>query len=334
MNKLLKKVTSHTIAFVLGAIVFSVIGAYAATTLSSSSVYYDNSTSGGTSTNVAGALDELYNLSDIRKRPNIIVGYTYNQTSGSSNYCVTGDEDTCVKTKCYESKTAGSCPAGTIIVYKVNDTEIVRFHVIHDKGSTMTMQSQRNIIYNLAWMDYDDYKSENTDGTSCSYEACNEEGPISILEALEGTTAGWVNVNNQTYTLGTTTFKTNAYTGCSAYNSCTTNKYTLPSRTVKARLLSVQEAVDLGCITAVQTCPKWMYNYLTNSTDYNGTINDANIGPNGILGTVGNDGYWMMNAYSGANTGAWRITYNGSINYSSTNFNNFYGARAVIEINK
>ena len=40
-------------------------------------VYYDNSKSGGTSTNVAVAIDELYNLSDIRKRPNIIVGYTY-----------------------------------------------------------------------------------------------------------------------------------------------------------------------------------------------------------------------------------------------------------------
>ena len=102
MKKALKKVTTHTIAFVLGAIVFIVIGAYAASTLSSSSVYYDNSTSGGSSTNVSGALNELYNLSDIRKRPNIIVGYTYNQTSGASNYCVSGDENTCVKTKCYE----------------------------------------------------------------------------------------------------------------------------------------------------------------------------------------------------------------------------------------
>ena len=60
MKLISKKVISHTIAFVLGAIVFVIIGVYAASTLSSSSVYYDNSESGGSSTNVSGAIDELY----------------------------------------------------------------------------------------------------------------------------------------------------------------------------------------------------------------------------------------------------------------------------------
>lgn len=324
------------IGFILGAIMFTSLGVCAATILSSREITYDNINSKLSSTNVQDAIDELYNKSKLKNRKNIVEAYTYNQTSGASDYCVTGDEETCKETTCYKNATVGSCPAGTIIVYKVNDTEIVRFHVIHDKGSTMTMQSQRNIIYNLAWIDYDDYKSENTDGTSCSHESatCSDEGPITILEALEGTTTGWDNINKQTYTMGTTTFKTNAYTGCSTHNSCTTNVYTLPSKTVRARMLTVQEAADLGCTSEQKSCPKWMYNYMTNSTDYNGTTNDANIGPNVINNSAGNDGYWMMNVYSGTNVGAWRIIYNGSLNYSNNNHNNYYGARAVVEINK
>ena len=328
MKKVLKNITSYTIAFVLGAIVFAMISAYAATTLSSKNVYYDNSKSGGTSTNVSGALDELYNLLDIRKRPNIIVGYTYNQTSGASNYCITGDEDTCVETKCYESTTVGSCPAGTIIVYKVNENEIVRFHVMYDNGSTLTMQSQRNTVYNTSWINAADYTSENTDSTSCSYTACNDEGPITILKALESATAGWSNVNSLTYTMGTTTFKTNAYTGCS-FSSCSANKYTLPPRTSKARMITLQEAKNLGCTENSKSCPIWMYNYLLASTTYGGTINDTTTAD----GVSSNSGYWTMNANSSNANNAWNVYYYGYLGRSNS-YGTSPGARAVVEINK
>lgn len=329
MKKILKKVTSHTIAFGLGAIVFAMISAYAATTLSSSSVYYDNSNSGGTSTNVAGAIDELYDLSDIRKRPNIIVGYTYNQTSGASNYCVTGDESTCKETKCYESTTAGSCPAGTIIVYKVNENEIVRFHVIYDNGKTLTMQSQRNTIYNTKWIDATDYASENTDATTCAYESCNDEGPITILEALERATVGWDNVNTLTYTMGTTTFKTNAYTGCSSYSSCAANTYTLPSRTSKARMITLQEAKNLGCTETNKSCPIWMYNYLCLSTSYGGTVNDGTSDTS----LTANYAYWTMSAKASNAQFVWFIHYYGN-EIANAPYLIGRGARAVVEINK
>ena len=327
MAKVIRLVKNNIFGFVFGVIITLIISVYAASTLSSSSVYYDNSTSGGSSTTVSGALDELYDLSDIRNRPNIIVGYTYNQTSGASNYCITGDEDTCVETKCYESTTAGSCPAGTIIVYKVNENETVRFHVMYDNGSTMTMQSQRNTIYTTMWINAADYSSENTDSTVCSNDSCNDEGPITILEALESATVGWVNVNSQTYTMGSTVFKTNAYTGCSPYNSCTTNKYTLPSRTAKARMITIQEAAILGCSDNSGSCPIWMYNYLAYTLN-----NDNSMGPNGGMG---NYGYWTMNADSSTSDIAWSISLNG-------NFSNYYmstdsihmGTRAVVEINK
>ena len=46
----------------VGIVVASSIGVFAATTLASRSVYYDNSTSGGSSTTVSGAIDELYDM--------------------------------------------------------------------------------------------------------------------------------------------------------------------------------------------------------------------------------------------------------------------------------
>lgn len=49
------------ISFLLGGLLFGTIGVYAATTLASSSVSYDNATSGSASSNVQGSVDELYN---------------------------------------------------------------------------------------------------------------------------------------------------------------------------------------------------------------------------------------------------------------------------------
>ena len=83
--------------------------------------------------------------------------------------------------------------------------------------------------------------------------------------------AGWSNVNVQTYTMGTTVFRDNAYTGCSSSSSCTTNTYTLASRTAKARMITVQEAKALGCSEATKSCPIWMYNYLYKSSSNGGT---------------------------------------------------------------
>ena len=54
----------NIICFLLGGVVFGTIGVYAATTLLSQSVYYDNSTSGATSTNVQGAIDELSTIAN------------------------------------------------------------------------------------------------------------------------------------------------------------------------------------------------------------------------------------------------------------------------------
>ena len=120
-------------------VAFSIVGVTAATLITGKEVTYDNTTSKLSSTNTQDAIDELYKNSRLKNKNNIVEAYTYNQTSGAENYYVTGDEDTCVETTCYESTTAGSCPAGTIVIYKLNENETGRFHVMFDNGATMIM---------------------------------------------------------------------------------------------------------------------------------------------------------------------------------------------------
>ena len=315
------------IGIIIGITISIVIGVSAVAT---KDVVYDNSKSGLTSTNLQGAIDELNTKATtkieeakkecpegyecIKLNTNIVAAYTYNSSS-----CITGEEETCVKTTCYKSTTAGSCPAGTIIKYKVNDSTTKYFHVLHDDGKTMTLQQRENTVRNKPWY---------------SSSADNSKGPTTILSALESETSGWTNVNNQTYTMGTTTFKTNAYTGCSSYNSCTTNTYTLGQRTGKVRMITVQEAAALGCTKSNQSCPNWMNNYLNDSTSYGGTVDD------GVPYSPDNRGYWTMSADSSSTNSAWNVNYNGNVsNYNvySDYSNSSYainGARAVVVVSK
>jgi len=233
---------------------------------------------------------------------NITNIYAYNQETGSDTFCVTGEESTCV-----QIEAPATYEAGTIIKYKVNDTEEKYFHVISDNGTTLTLQQRENTINLVAW-----YAGSNN----------NANGPTTILPALESATSMWSNVIDQTYTLGTTVLKTNKYTGCTA-TSCTKNAYTLSSRTAKARLITMQEAIGLGCTTTQKSCPVWMYNYLYNSTGFGGTVNQ---------GTSQNTGYWTISADSSRTTSVWNINFTGLVN--SYNTSSIEGGRAVIMINK
>lgn len=244
------------------------------------------------------------------KASSIVEAYTYNHLDEASNYCITGRESTCKETRCYESREPGSCPSGTIIKYKVNDTDIVTFHVMFDEGKTMTMQSQKNTISKTAWY---------ADGRD------NSKGPLTVLSVLENATRGWTNVENQTYTMGTTVFKTNKYTGCDEYDSCTTNTYTWELRKAKARMITLQETTLLGCTDSYNSCPMWLH------------LHD------------GDYGYWTMSPYSSSSLTAWYVSYDqGSvqgddqvwdpINHVSEHSNSTtslnYDARAVVVVDK
>lgn len=258
---------------------------------------------------------------DLVQNSNIVKMYQYNQTSSDANYCITGEESTCT-----EITNLDTLASGTIIKYKVNDTDIVTFHVMYDNGSTLTMQAQENTINNIAWISAEDYAKANTDGTTCEVDACGDEGPITVLASLENVTGTWKNVNNQTYEMGTTIFiGDNSYTSCIYEGSldCSSNKYTLPSRTAKARMITMQEANDLGCTTSTNSCPAWMYNYL--DTENNDTTETATTG------------YWAMNSTLsyrvGGSYNAWTVNNLGGLK-SNYPFQSDYGARAVVVVNK
>ncbi|MCI8548268.1 MAG: hypothetical protein HFJ38_05200, partial [Bacilli bacterium] len=64
--------------------------------------------------------------------------YTYNETT-----CPTGREETCQPTT---SLVSGTCPVGTAISYKVNDTTTQDFYVLKDNGATLTLISKDSVV--------------------------------------------------------------------------------------------------------------------------------------------------------------------------------------------
>ncbi len=235
----------------------------------------------------------------VGKNKNIANVWKYDQTSGSNTFCVTGEESTCI-----ELDAPSTYTPGTIVKYKVNDTKELYFYVVSDNGDTLTLQQRENTVNATAWRE---------GGNS------TKEGPITLLPSLENATKGWSNVLDQTYILGTTVFKDNPYTECTTYNTCTTNAYTMEKRTAKARLITLQEAVSLGCTTVNKSCPVWMYNYLKGSITNGGT----------------NDGtdytYWTSTAIK--SDYAWRIYYYARVGKDGTS-DILGGARAVVVIEK
>ena len=67
-TSIIKKITGfiarNTIGFIIGAIVFGTIGVYAAIIIAGSQVSYSNASTGLSSTNVQGAIDELYKMAE------------------------------------------------------------------------------------------------------------------------------------------------------------------------------------------------------------------------------------------------------------------------------
>ena len=217
---------------------------------------------------------------------NIKAAYTYDATS-----CVTGEEETCSQISL--TNTDSDIPAGTIIKYAVNDTEEKYFYVLHDDGETLTLQQKENTIEETMWIEADLFCSI-TNVEDCNItKITNDIGPLTALEKLESATAGWSNVNDQTYTMGTTIFKDNPYTGCKVESGnviCYTNKYTMASRTAKSRMITIQEALSVGCTGVFESCPIWMgidimenYYWTMNSlisTNVNHQIDVFTINPN------------------------------------------------------
>jgi len=177
-----------------------------------------------------------------------------------------------------------------------------------DNKDTLTLQQRENTVNKVAW-----------------YATANDysKGPLTALAALESATSTWSNVPDQTYTLGTTVFKDNFYTGCTGHSSCSLNSYTLPTRTAKARLITIQEIGSFGCTVTQSTtsCPVWVHNYLKKCTDYGGTVD----------GTVFS--YWTSSAHSNTQDTVFVAYYLGTY-FAFLTTSSDIGVRAVIVIPK
>ena len=335
MKKIVKKNYKILIGIVIGIIVSTAVTYGAEQLISGNEVLYNNGASQGTSDNVQGAIDELYNkLYD----KSLITAYTYNETKGDNNYCVNGEEKTCKKTECY--KKGSKCNQGTIIKYYVRENEYHYFYVLHDDGEKITMQQRENTVRNIPWNEI---------------IQDNSKGPITILNALEQATSTWTNVNVIEYTPGVTELNGNKFTGCT-YNSgkdadykirCEENIYeNFGFRKARARMITALEASETGCLmykngdednrklgNSIDTfnlgsCPDWMHNYLHGSTINGGSYNNDTLNENKVYDEV----YWTMSANLDNDT-AWIVNRIGNL-YIYDVKSNIGGARAVVEINK
>lgn len=293
------------IVFILG-IVLTGTGVYAVTTIAGNSIIYSNTKSGLKSTDVQGAIDELYekvkkNCPDgyicaeprelTHKNSNIVVAYTYSETG--SNKCVTGEEATCQKTSCINYSNPDICPAGTIIKYNVGIQDPLFFHVMFDNGSELTMQSRDDIISNIEWTNY------------------INGGPSIIMQNIGNITEDWENVNIQIAALGDYSYSHKGkYTNCDYKFKCNNNMYNIwnPAKQ-NARIITVQEAVALGCGANYNSCPSWV---------------------------VSSNPIWTINSHfdidGGNYSSVWTIETPRYL--ASRKYTDKYSARAVIDISK
>lgn len=248
------------------------------------------------------------------RNSNILNVYQYDPTT-----CLTGEEATCQEL----SDTPFSYTPGTIVKYRVNNSLVFYFYVVRDDGNVLTMQQRENTIDPERW------------------NATVTAGPLVVLPALETATASWTNVLDQTHTMGTTVFQDNAFTSCDPNSLvCTTNGYTLPERTGKARMITAQEIVELGCgMNNVSSCPAWMTNYVESEPDL--PLDPDEPGDPSDPGDPLSDtrqvsidaglGYWTMSTFR--DQSAFAIYYDRGLSIAAPTSSRF-GARAVVTVSK
>ena len=241
--------------------------------------------------------------------------YEYNQngTGTGAEYagCLGGAEAGCVDVKSSYTSSSTYAP-GTIIKYEVKAGVEKYFNVIHDDGSTLTLQERQNTVSNVTW------------GTSVSAGPALTSGYA--LYSLEQATNDWTYVNTQTYSIGDGN-TTLGYSGCLDYNVCNDTRYTL-TRTAKARMITIQELYALDCRYGQNGCKKFVYNYLNGATVVSGYSTVESIG---TYATDANYMYWTMTAFTSSQV--WSLLSGGAV-YPYNGLNENAGARAVVAINK
>ena len=169
MRKKLKKIFNNKIfMFIFGGVLLSAVSVYAVTYFPSNQVTYDNSSSKLNSTNVQGAIDELYNT--CKAATSVSSGdymyyLVYNPLGGSMIYTETAwlkkfDLNTNKETT-LKSYTVGDA-VGNIVMDGIYVTDKYLYYSYHDNGRNSTTADE------MSWLKRIDL-STNKETTLKSY---------------------------------------------------------------------------------------------------------------------------------------------------------------------
>ncbi len=328
MKKIIKIVKNNMIGFTVGVVIAIAISTYAATQLASSSVYYDNTTSGGSSNTVSGAIDELYDMATthcpdgyickkpICKRATTLHTEICSQTSTSS-YC-RADGYTSGDTITYGNLgESGTLASGDAFDCDVNgdgtyDAETERFYYVSDMTNGITSDSDTAVLIYYNNVSGGEANNTTSYAYNTNYSSTEYYGPQTAVTQLP-TTSQWSNVSLKYKTrditdeLGTIRVTGFSYDGYSA------------------RLLTTQE-IEQGCKITVGNRTKGELSskckYLMENTKYS----------NSSLKTYGS---WLETPTSSDSRSAWNVF--GSIrgvNDSIVGTSSLDGVRPAIEVLK
>lgn len=240
--------------------------------------------------------------------------------------------------------TTGNIPEGNFSIgdeYIINVDGINSFHffVLSTDGDYVNLIMNRNILESgevaieanqgqVPWISVLDYATYNTDETTCEYDACNDEGPVTAIKFLHNATSNWSNIPNINIE--------HADAGLSYGEIKTINSKTTITRLdgtitgveftdLKARLPFASELEFNNCVNGT-ICNSWLTEYLKPSNYYTSTKTLSGV-----------YGYWTMDSKKSKPKSAIVFHYNGRTAYndsSALSATTLYGVRPVITLTR
>ena len=196
-----------------------------------------------------------------------------------------------------------------------NKSGCMKWYIFNDEEGkdTVDMILDHNTTYQVAWISGTDYTAANTDGTSCSYTSCNDEGPITANNQLASDVSGWVSETRNSARMITAdevwqiTRSTNGVSGWNSATATTSEDFYFDGNKLSGQGTSKYP---------------WLFDYTRSCTSYGCNVSDS-----------GTYGYWTSSPIIDDSHYAWRVYYNGHVSDSRV-YSTSYGLRPVITIDK
>ena len=315
IKKIGKFIRNNILGFIIGVIVSTTVGVGAATMFTSSDVVYDNSSSGGSSQTVQGALDELYEKASTCKSDKVYfngIPIYFNPVSGTTCSDYTSSQST------------GTAKTGCLKWYIFS----------YQKSSdTVDMILDHNTTYKVAWNSSDN----------------NASGPSELLTQLQSDTRSWTGVVARTdsytdplkgYTIDYSGYRARLIeaneiakiTGADTALQWDSGKPfadDTPTIGTHSSYYYFDGAYGTDSIWQTQVATStgashyaWLFDYTKGCTSYG--CNTANSGTYG---------YWTSSASASRSYYAWHVTASGRVGYDNVG-SVARGLRPVITISK